>query len=60
MTQTDKHEHLYDLIKLEAQEGEYWDNSGTKGLKYLFQGVKAVLQGTTPATDETQHAKIAL
>jgi general stress protein 26 len=48
------------LIKLEAREGEYWDNSGTKGLKYLFQGVKAVLQGTRPATDETQHAKVAL
>jgi general stress protein 26 len=48
------------LIKLEAQEGEYWDNSGTKGLKYLFEGVRAVLQGTRPATDETQHAKVAL
>jgi general stress protein 26 len=48
------------LIKLEAQEGEYWDNSGPRGLKYLFEGVKAVLQGTRPATDETQHAKVTL
>jgi general stress protein 26 len=48
------------LIKLEAQEGEYWDSSGTRGLKYLFEGVKSVLQGSRPETDETQHGKVAL
>jgi general stress protein 26 len=48
------------LIKLDAQEGEYWDNSGMRGFKYLFEGVKAVLQGERPATDETQHAKVPL
>jgi general stress protein 26 len=48
------------LIKLEAQQGEYWDNSGIRGLSYLFEGVKAVFQGTRPATDETQHGKVAL
>ncbi len=48
------------LIKLEAQQGEYWDNSGIRGLSYLFEGVKAVLRGTRPSTDETQHGKVAL
>jgi len=48
------------LIKLEAEEAEYWDTAGTRGLKYLFEGVKAVLQGTTPNTDEDQHAKVRL
>jgi general stress protein 26 len=48
------------LIKLEAQEGEYWDSSGVRGLRYLFEGVKAILQGTTPETDAGQHAKVRL
>ena len=48
------------LIKLEAQEGEYWDNSGARGLRYLFEGVKAVVKGTTPDTDASQHAKVGL
>ena len=48
------------LIKLEAQEGEYWDSSGVRGLRYLFEGVKAVLQGTTPDMDAGQHAKVRL
>ena len=48
------------LIKLEAEEGEYWDNSGVRGLRYLFEGVKAIAKGTTPDTDASQHAKVAL
>lgn len=48
------------IIKLEAQEGEYWDNSGTRGLRYVFDGLKAVLQGERPKTDAGQHAKVNL
>jgi general stress protein 26 len=48
------------LIKLEARQGEYWDNSGVRGLRYLFEGVKAIAKGTTPETDESQHAKVRL
>lgn len=48
------------IVKLEAREGEYWDNSGTNGLRYVFDGLKAVLQGDTPETDAGQHAKVRL
>jgi general stress protein 26 len=48
------------LIKLDAQEGEYWDSSGTEGLRYLFEGVKAYVQGRKPETDSDQHAKVKL
>lgn len=48
------------LIKLEAREGEYWDNSGTRGLRYIFDGVKAIFQRERPETDESQHAKVNL
>lgn len=48
------------LIKVRPTSGEYWDNSGLEGLKYVFKGIKAVIQGERPDTDETQHAKVAL
>lgn len=48
------------LIKVEPRVGEYWDNSGTEGLKYVFKGLKAVLQGERPQTDTDQHAKVAM
>lgn len=48
------------LLRIEAKEAEYWDNSGAQGLKYLFKGLAAVLQGKTPDADENQHAKVRL
>ena len=48
------------LIKIEAKEGEYWDNSGAQGLKYLFDGAKAILTGDTIKPDAAQHAKLRL
>lgn len=48
------------LLKVDAKDAEYWDNSGLQGVKYLFEGVKAVLQGNTPSADDNQHAKVAL
>jgi general stress protein 26 len=48
------------LLKVQAREGEYWDNSGMKGMRYLFEGVKAILQGERVQTDSDQHAKVSL
>lgn len=48
------------MLKIEPSSAELWDNSGFQGTKYLFQGAKALLQGTTPQMDENQHAKINL
>lgn len=47
------------LLRVDAKTGEYWDRSGLNGLKFLFDGLKAVLAGTTPDSDEpTRHAKV--
>lgn len=48
------------LLKVDAHRAEYWDNSGMQGLKYLFEGLKSVVQKKRPETDEKQNAKVAL
>jgi len=49
------------LIKVDAREGEYWDNSGAHGLKYVFEGLKAILKGEKLANDKGgAHAKLHL
>ena len=50
------------LLRVTAHSGEYWDRGGTNRLKYLFEGLKAVLQGTTPDVDDdpSQHAKVQM
>jgi general stress protein 26 len=48
------------LLKIAADEAEYWDNSGAQGLKYVFEGVKALVKGKQPEFDEKQHAKVDL
>ena len=49
------------LIKVDPSSGEYWDNAGLSGLKYVFESVKAIAKGTTPAADDVdQHGKVAL
>lgn len=48
------------LLKFTAHEGEYWDNAGMKGLKYVYEAAKAYVAGETPKTDDAQHAKVRL
>ena len=49
------------LIRVIVQEAEYWDNTGFKGIKYLFEAAKARSQGTKPHVDEPeQHGKVNL
>jgi general stress protein 26 len=48
------------LIRVTPAEGEYWDNDGTQGLKFLVESVKAYVTGTTPNVDEAQHAAVTL
>src|SRR3954463_4783899 len=47
------------LLKVHADQGEYWDNSGMSGIKYLIEAGKAYLSGTRPdvAGDPTVHGK---
>ena len=48
------------LLKFAAHEGEYWDNAGMQGLKYVYDAAKAYVTGETPKTDDAQHAKVPL
>lgn len=50
------------LIRFEADEGEYWDNSGVKGLRYVFEAAKALWTGGTidPAKLGDTHAQVRL
>jgi general stress protein 26 len=50
------------LLRVDAQAGEYWDNGGMGGLKYLIQAGKALLTGTRPdvGDDPRVHAKVNL
>ena len=46
------------FICLKVTAGEYWDNSGSNGVKYLYEAAKAYATGDTPKVDETQHDKV--
>ncbi len=48
------------MLKFDAQDGEYWDNSGAQGLKFVFNAAKAYVKGETPKEDQKQHAKVDL
>ncbi|MFO0788331.1 MAG: pyridoxamine 5'-phosphate oxidase family protein [Pirellulales bacterium] len=50
------------LIKVAGDTGEYWDNSGTSGIKYLIEAGRAYLAGEKPdvAGDPKVHGKVAM
>jgi general stress protein 26 len=48
------------LLKFTAHEGEYWDNAGVNGLKYVYEAAKAYVAGELPKTDIAQHATVRL
>lgn len=49
------------LIHVVGEFGEYWDNTGLNRFTYLYQAIKAVVTGTTPAIREgEQHGQVSL
>jgi general stress protein 26 len=48
------------LLHFTPAEGEFWDNSNTKGLRYLFAAAKALATGTTPGHDPDQHGTVKM
>ncbi|WP_020471514.1 pyridoxamine 5'-phosphate oxidase family protein [Zavarzinella formosa] len=40
------------LLRVDVKSGEYWDNSGASGLKYLIEAGKALLTDTTPVLED--------
>jgi general stress protein 26 len=48
------------LLKFTAHEGEFWDNAGMQGLKYVYEAAKAYVTGETPEMDTAQHDTVQL
>lgn len=50
------------LLRFDGAAGEYWDNSGASGIKYLFEAGKALMTGTRPDVehDPQVHGKVRL
>jgi len=48
------------LLRIEPTRGEYWDNSGLNGVKYLLKAGKAYLRGKRPETDTATNASVSL
>lgn len=50
------------LLHVDGEMGEYWDNSGSSGIKYLIEAGKAYLSGTRPDVegDPKIHGKVDL
>jgi general stress protein 26 len=50
------------LLRVHGENGEYWDNSGSSGIKYLIEAGKAYLSGTQPDVehDPKIHGKVKL
>ncbi|HWB80310.1 MAG TPA: pyridoxamine 5'-phosphate oxidase family protein [Nannocystaceae bacterium] len=48
------------LIAVTPTEGEWWDNSGWRGLKFAFEAVKAVLQGEHMPDQKEENARVRL
>ena len=52
------------LIRVDPTIGEFWDQSGSKGVRYLWEAAKAYAQGDQLDTDEAlpgeAHRKVEL
>ena len=48
------------LLKFTACKGEFWDNAGMQGLKFIYDATKALAAGERPEPDREQHAKVGL
>lgn len=50
------------LLRVDCQAGEYWDNSGIGGIKYLVEAGKALLTGSRPnvENDAKIHGKVGV
>lgn len=48
------------LIAVDVDEGEYWDNSGMRGIRFAIEAAKAYLKGTTVDHRKVDdHAKVS-
>jgi len=48
------------LMHIVPETGEYWDNSGAEGVKYLLKAGQAYLKGEKPNVDQIMNAKVSM
>jgi general stress protein 26 len=48
------------LLRFDAEQGEFWNNAGMRGVQHVFEAAKAYLKGETPHVDEGQHGRARL
>jgi general stress protein 26 len=55
------HDPRIALIQVHAQEAEYWSNSGSSRIQYLFEAATAYLRGKRPkGLSSSQHSHLKL
>jgi general stress protein 26 len=53
-----KNEPSLGLIRVTVTDAEFWDNAGTKGIRYAFEAAKALLTREGPPIVEGQHGRV--
>lgn len=48
------------LIAVTPTEGEWWDNSGARGLKFAFEAAKALLKGEHMPDQKDENARVRM
>lgn len=48
------------LLKVTPDHGEFWDHSGTAGIRYLIKAGKAYIAGERPEPDDDTNASVSL
>jgi general stress protein 26 len=46
------------LIRVTVTDAEFWDNAGTKGIRYAFEAAKALLTNERPPEVEGLHGRV--
>lgn len=48
------------IIVLDPERGEFWDQSGVRGLSYIFRAAKAYVKGEAVKPAAESHGRVAL
>jgi general stress protein 26 len=48
------------LLRLRPSVGEFWVSGGLKGVRYLFEATRALLDGSAPRDEAVDHAKVPM
>lgn len=43
------------LMRVRATEAEYWDQAGSRGLRYAFEAARGLVKGEKPHTERGDH-----